>query len=100
MQLAVVRPCVDPYSPAAQSVHTPAPPNEYLPAGQMAAVALDDPATQKYPAAQDPLQRGTAIAETFPNKPAAQSSHTLAPVREYLPEGQIVAVAFVDPASQ
>ncbi len=100
MQLAVVRPCVDPYSPAAQSVHTPTPPSEYFPSTQIAAVALVDSATQKYPAAQGPLQLDTAIAGVDPYSPAAQSTHTLAPVREYLPAGQIAAVALVDPASQ
>ncbi len=100
MQLAVVRPCVDPYRPAAQFVHTPAPLNEYFPTPQIAAVALVDPATQKYPAAQGPLQLDTAIADVDPYRPAAQSTHTLAPVREYLPAGQIAAVALVDPAAQ
>jgi hypothetical protein len=100
VQLAVVRPCVDPYSPAAQSVHTPAPPNEYLPTSQTAAVALVDLATQKCPAAQGPLQLDTAIADVDPYRPGAQSVQTLAPVKEYLPAGQIAAVAFVDPATQ
>ncbi len=77
-----------------------APPTEYFPAGQIAAVAFVDPVTQKYPAAQDPLQLGTAIAGADPYRPAAQSTHTLAPVREYLPAGQIAAVALVDPATQ
>ena len=100
MQLAVVTPCVDPYSPAAQFVHTLVPPNEYFPTPQIAAVALVDPATQKYPAAQGPLQLDTAIAGVDPYRPAAQSTHTLAPVREYLPAGRIAAVALVDPATQ
>ena len=100
MQLAVARPCVDPYSPAAQAVHMPTPPTEYVPSPQMAAVALVDPATQKYPAAQGPLQLDTAIAGVDPYRPATQSTHTLAPVREYLPAGHIAAVALVDPATQ
>ncbi len=100
MQLAVVRPCVDPYSPAAQSVHTLVPPNEYFPTPQTAAVALVDPATQKYPAAQDPVQLDTAIACVDPYRPGAQSVHTLAPASEYLPAGHASAVALTDPASQ
>jgi hypothetical protein len=99
-QVAFVRPCVDPYSPAAQSVHTLVPPNEYFPTPQTAAVALVDPATQKYPAAQSPLQLDTAIAGVDPYRPGAQSVQTLAPVREYLPAEHIAAVAMVDPASQ
>ena len=97
MQLAVVRPCVDPYSPAAQSVHMPTPPNEYFPTPQIAAVALVDPATQKYPAAQGPLQLDTPIAGVDPYRPAAQSTHTLAPAREYFPAGHANAVGLVDP---
>ncbi len=100
MQSAVVRPCVDPYSPAAQSVHTLVPPNEYFPSTQIAAVALVDPATQKYPAAQDPLQLDTAIAGVDPYRPATQSTHTLAPVKEYLPAGHANAIGLTDPAAQ
>ncbi len=81
-------------------MHMPTPPNEYFPSPQIAAVALVDPATQKYPAAQGPLQPDMAMAGVDPNRPAAQSTHTLAPVREYLPAGQIAAVALVDPAAQ
>jgi hypothetical protein len=81
-------------------VHTPAPPTEYFPAEQIAAVALVDPTKQKYPAAQDPLQLDTAIAAVDPYRPAAQSTHTLAPLSEYLPAGHAKAVAFVDPAAQ
>jgi hypothetical protein len=81
-------------------VHTPTPPNEYFPSTQIAAVALVDPATQKYPAAQGPLQLDTAIADVDPYRPAAQSTHTLAPLREYLPVGHIAAVALVDPVTQ
>ncbi len=100
MQLAVARPCVDPYRPAAQSAHTPTPPNEYFPTSQTAAVALVDPATQKCPAAQDPLQLDTGIAGVDPYRPAAQSIHTLAPASEYLPAGHAEAVALTDPAAQ
>jgi hypothetical protein len=100
VQLAAVRPCVDPYSPAAQSVHTPTPPTEYFPSPQIPAMALVDPATQKYPAAHGPLQLATGIAVVDPYRPAAQSTHTLAPAREYLPAGHANAVALTDPAPQ
>ncbi len=81
-------------------MHTPTPPTEYFPTPQRATVALVDPATQKYPAAQGPLQLDTAIADVDPYRPAAQSTHTLAPVREYLPAGHANAVALTDPAAQ
>jgi hypothetical protein len=43
---AVGSPATPPYSPAEQLVHTVAPPRENVPAGQMDAVALVDPAGQ------------------------------------------------------
>ena len=91
---------VAPYSPAAQFVHTPAPAREYLPAGQLTAVALTDAAGHAYPALQLPEHPAVARPDVDPYRPAAQSTHTLAPVREYLPAGHIAAVALVDPATQ
>ncbi len=63
-------------------------------------MALVDPAIQKYPAAQGPLQLDMAMAGVDPYRPGAQSVHTLAPVREYLPAGHANAVALTDPAAQ
>jgi hypothetical protein len=45
VQLDVFSPLLDPYSPALQFVHTPAPPRLYVPTGHIAAVALTDPTT-------------------------------------------------------
>ena len=50
------KPAVDPYTPAGQSVHDPAPATEYLPAGQMDAEEFVDPAAQAYPALHAPSQ--------------------------------------------
>jgi hypothetical protein len=118
VQLGVVKPGVLPYRPAAQSVHTPALPVEYLPTGQIAAVALVDPATQKYPAAHVPVHdeddrpdtapyrpagHGPVHEDVFslwlaPYRPALQLVHEPAPDRENVPGWQLTAVALVDPA--
>ncbi len=50
------RPAVDPYTPAGQSVHDPAPANEYFPAGQTDAVEFVDPTAHAYPALHAPSQ--------------------------------------------
>ncbi len=55
--------------PAAQSLHAPAPARLYLPAGHTDAVALVDPAGQKYPAVQGPLQAGSVSEEALPHLP-------------------------------
>ncbi len=56
VQVADVSPVVDPYSPAGQLLHAPAPPVLYCPATHTAAVAVVDPATQKYPALHGAVQ--------------------------------------------
>ncbi len=63
------RPAVDPYTPAGQSVHDPAPANEYRPAGQMDAVELTDPATHAYPALHAPSQLDDWYPVPDPNRP-------------------------------
>ncbi len=100
MQLAVCSADAAPYRPTLQFVHTPAPEREYLPAGQLTAVALTDDEGHTYPALQLPVHPVVARPDVDPYRPAAQSTHTLAPDREYLPAGQIAAVALVDPATQ
>ncbi len=99
VQLAVGSADVAPYRPALQFVHTVAPVREYLPAGQLTAVALTDAEGHTYPALQLPEHPVVARPAVDPYRPAAQSTHTLAPVREYLPAGQIAEVALVDPAA-
>ena len=66
MQLAFVKPCVDPYRPALQLLHDPAPNSEYLPAPHMAAVLFVDAATHAYPAVHGPLHVATDIAAVDP----------------------------------
>jgi hypothetical protein len=100
VQLAVGSADVAPYRPAVQSVQVAAPAREYLPAGHITAVALTDATGHTYPALQLPVHPVVARPDVDPYRPAAQSTHTLAPVREYLPAGQIAAVALVDPATQ
>jgi hypothetical protein len=110
----------EPYSPAAQSVHSPAPLTLYRPAGHTAAVALVDPATHAYPALQlasqegvvspdkepnlplrhGPLQLAVGRADTTPYSPAAQLMQVSAPGRLYLPAGHTIAVALVEAAGQ
>ena len=46
---------VAPYDPTLQFVHAPAAARLYVPTGHIAAVALMDPAAQKYPAVQLPV---------------------------------------------
>ena len=55
------RPAVDPYTPAGQSVHDPAPANEYLPDGQTDAEEFVDPAAHAYPALHTPLQPAVVL---------------------------------------
>ena len=80
-------------------MHTPAPATLNRPAGHIATVAFVDPATHAYPAAHDPLQLAEPMAAVLPYRPAAQSTHTLVPAREYLPAGHVEAVGLVDPAA-
>ena len=97
----------------------PDPDTLYRPTAQIAAVALTDPATQKYPAEQFPLQRSDdtpaappyrpaghgavqpAVVSPllFPNTPAGHSLHAPCPPTLYLPGPHMAAVALVDPAA-
>ena len=101
-------------------MHTPAPASEYVPAGHIDAVALVDPATHANPASQLPLQLADDIAAVapyrpaahadvhaavvspvvFPNRPAGQSTHTLAPDKLYRPTPHTAAVGVVERATQ
>jgi hypothetical protein len=62
-----------PYSPEAQLVQDSEPCREYWPAGHTAAVALTEPATQKYPAAHGPEQRGVVSPDAKPKRPPGHS---------------------------
>lgn len=93
------------------------PPVEYVPAGQMFAVALVLPAGQAYPAGHWPLQPGLVKPVTFPNAPAVQLAlqfadvnpvvdpyrpalqllHVPDPLKLNLPMGQMLPVALVVP---
>ncbi len=100
MQADVVKPGVDPKVPAGQSVHTPAPAREYLPAGHWLAVAVVEPTAHTYPAVHGPLHAAVDRPAVEPKVPAGQSVQTLAPVREYLPATHWVTVELVDAAGQ
>ena len=88
---------VAPYSPAAQSVQVPAPPTEYLPAGQPTAVPLTDAEGHAYPALQLPEHPDDDTPDVDPYRPAAQSLQYPSPVTEYFPAGHAEAVGLVDP---
>jgi hypothetical protein len=92
-------PVVDPYRPAAQSLHTPDPDTLYFPTAHTAAVADTDACTQKYPALQLPLHPTLDRPLVAPYSPAAQSTHAPHPDSEYRPGGHMDAVALVDPAT-
>ena len=99
VQLALGSPVVDPYRPAAQSVHSPDPDTLYFPTGHTAAVADTDACTQMYPALQLPLHTAVDRPLVPPYSPAAQSTHAPHPDSEYRPGGHTDAVALVDPAT-
>jgi hypothetical protein len=118
LQLAVIRPSVLPYSPALQLVQDPAPASENRPAGQIDAVELTDPAAHAYPALQvpthdddvsplidpkrpashGPLHVDTFMAASDPYRPALQLVQAPAPLKLYVPAGQVTAVALTDAA--
>lgn len=72
-QSAADTPGVAPKRPGGHSVHTSVPPREYWPAGHTAAVLLTEPATQKYPAAHVPEQRGVVSPDAAPKRPPEHS---------------------------
>ena len=61
-----------------------------MPAWQLTAVALVDPAGHAYPAEQGPVHAEVARPGVPPNSPAGQLTHTEAPTREYVPAAQAV----------
>ena len=67
---AVPLPVVLLHLPPAQSVHDMAPKELYFPAGHDAAVALVDPASQKYPALHNPVQDGLESEVLPPHRPS------------------------------
>jgi hypothetical protein len=83
VQEADARAGVAPYRPALQFVHTPDPATLYLPVGHTDAVGDVDPATQKYPALQLPLQPAVVMPDTPPYRPALQFVHTPTPPTLY-----------------
>jgi hypothetical protein len=120
VQAALASPEELPNKPTGQSTQANAPGNEYVPAGQMDAVAFVDPATHAYPALQFPLHaaddrpgappyRPAAHADvhaavvrpvTFPKRPTGQSTQPPHPDTLYRPTLQMLAVAVTDPATQ
>ena len=100
VQADVVRPAVAPYRPAAQSVQTPEPATEYLPATHSSAVALVEAAAQAYPAVQLPVHVATVMALVAPYRPAAHRLQVPAPSRLYCPAGHVLAVGLVLPAAK
>ena len=71
-----------------------------MPAAHWAAVAVVDPATHAYPAAQLPLHAADGRPAVAPYVPAGHALHNPAPLKLYWPTPHITAVAFVDPATQ
>jgi hypothetical protein len=100
VQKADARAVVAPYRPALQFVHTLAPLALNVPAGHTDAVGDVDPATQKCPALQLPLQSAVVMPDTPPYRPALHSVHALAPPTLYWPDGHMDAIGVVDPATQ
>lgn len=81
LQLADTSPGVLPNTPPGHTVHTAAPPVEYVPGWHRVAVALVLPAGQAYPAAQAPVQVDTVSPRTPPNRPAGHSEVQLGDAR-------------------
>jgi hypothetical protein len=92
VQLAVARPGVNPYRPAAHAVHEPAPARLYVPALHTVAVALLLPAAHAYPAVHTPLQLALVEPVVNPYRPEGHARHFSGPKPpfvEYFPAGQI-----------
>jgi hypothetical protein len=70
--VALDNPVVEPYSPAAQLVHDPAPAKLYVPSEHMAAVELVDPAAQLYPAVHTPVHVAVMRPALAPYVPELQ----------------------------
>ena len=100
MQLDVLRPAVDPYKPAPQSVHDPAPLTLYEPSGHIDAVALVDPAAHAYPAWQGPVHTAVVNLGSDPYLPAGQSEQDPAPLKLYVPAKHLLKSETGDPVGQ
>jgi hypothetical protein len=98
LQAAVDRPDVDPYKPTAQLLQEVAPDRLYVPTGQVAAVALRDPAAHAYPAAQLPLHAAVVRPALDPYLPPGHGVQDPAPPSLYVPAPHRNAVECVDPA--
>ena len=99
LQLAVVRPALDPYSPALQFVHTPAPGPLYVPSGHSDAVDDTEPAAHTYPALHGPEHNADGSPALLPYVPAGHIEHDPDPDGANLPAGHWDAVADTDPAT-
>ena len=99
LQLAVVRPALDPYSPALQFVHTPAPDTLYVPSGHSDAVDDTEPAAHTYPALHGPEHDADGSPALLPYVPAGHIEHDPDPDGANLPTGHWDAVADTDPAT-
>ncbi len=82
VQFDVVSPLLFPNRPAEHSKQVPCAPMLYFPGTHTAAVALVDPATHAYPAAQSLLQ-GVPTAVPLLHFPAVQFVHAPAPLPLY-----------------
>ena len=67
----------------------------YVPMGHWAAVALVEPAGQKYPALHLPLHVDAIMPVWLPKYPLVQPPHTVAPPVLYVPTGHIVVFSEV-----
>ncbi len=100
LQAADVRPAIDPNEPPGHCAQVPAPPTLNVPGGHIMAVALVDPATHAYPAAQLPLHAAEVKPVTDPNVPAGQGVQAPRPPALNKPMGHTEAAAVVDPSTQ
>ena len=97
MQLDVDMPDVEPYKPAAHSVHELAPPVLYVPSGQMDALALVEPATQAYPGKHAPLHKAVVNRGADPNLPPGHALQIAAPWTLNVPAKHFDDVAAIVP---
>ena len=88
LQNAVDKPSLDPYKPAAQLVHTPAPGKLYVPTAHIDAVAFVDPDAHANPASQTPEHDDDVRPIASPYTPAGHGVHTLLSVT-YMPTSHI-----------
>ena len=94
----LVKPSTTLKVPLGHGTQLPRPPALYVPAGQMAAVALAEPAGHAYPGTHGPLHAAEVRPEVLPKRPLGQSGHEPTPPLLYLPGPHSTAVGLVDPA--